>query len=107
MSAPQQSNSSSFFRNVDCAYFPCHEGVDPAEFKCLFCYCPLYALGASCGGAYSYTEGGIKDCSACTRLHRGNEGVSIVRARFAELADLARPQGTSARDREGRGDERL
>lgn len=83
-------NDSSFFRNVDCAYFPCHEGVNPAHFNCLFCYCPLYALGPRCGGTYSYTAGGIKDCSQCTRLHEGTHGVEIVRAQFAQLASLAR-----------------
>lgn len=83
-------NSASFFRNVSCAYFPCHEGVDPNSFNCLFCYCPLYALGPRCGGNYSYTTSGIKDCSQCTRLHEGDRGVQIVRERFPLLADLAR-----------------
>ncbi len=91
MSAPQQGlhNSSSFFRNVSCAYFPCHEGVDESEFNCLFCYCPLYALGPECGGDFSYTAGGIKDCSGCTRLHRADQGVAIVRDKFPLLAKLA------------------
>ena len=86
-------NSSSFFRNVSCAYFPCHEGVDPSEFNCLFCYCPLYALGPSCGGDFTYTATGIKDCSNCTRLHRGEQGVALVTARFPQLVELARRQG--------------
>ena len=95
------TNSASFFRNVDCPYFPCHEGVDVQRFNCLFCYCPLYALGSACGGAYSYTNGGIKDCSACTRLHDGDIGVTIVRAQFAQLAELARLQpGTDAATRQ-------
>lgn len=83
-------NTTTFFSNTACAYFPCHEGVDVREFNCLFCYCPLYALGAACGGDYSYTSAGIKDCSACTRLHRGDGGAAIVRECFAELARLAR-----------------
>ena len=82
-------NSSSFFRNVDCAYFPCHESVDEGSFNCLFCYCPLYALGPACGGKFSYTASGIKDCSGCTRLHEGDGGVAIVREKFVELARLA------------------
>ena len=92
MDAPQQEipNSSSFFRNVSCAYFPCHEGVNEGEFNCLFCYCPLYALGPRCGGDFTYTDAGIKDCSACTRLHRGDQGVAIVRARFTQVSELAR-----------------
>ena len=35
----------SFFSNKECEYFPCHQGADPENFNCLFCYCPLYALG--------------------------------------------------------------
>jgi len=82
-------NTSTFFRNTSCAYFPCHTGVDPDEFNCLFCYCPLYALGPACGGDYAYTSKGVKDCSGCTRLHRGDSGAAIVRERFADLARLA------------------
>ena len=52
-------DSASFFTNGACPYFPCHEGVDPERFNCLFCYCPLYALGPRCGGAFTYTERGV------------------------------------------------
>ena len=38
-----------FFQNRDCEYFPCHPGADPDTFSCIFCYCPLYALGENCG----------------------------------------------------------
>ena len=85
---PQEG--ASFFRNTTCEFFPCHEGVDPQEFNCLFCYCPLYALGTRCGGNYAYTSGGVKDCSACVALHKGDEGASIVRRKFHLLAELAR-----------------
>jgi len=88
-SSQQLPNSSSFFRNVSCAYFPCHEGVDEREFNCLFCYCPLYALGPACGGDFSYTASGVKDCSGCTRLHRKDQGVALVREKFPLLAELA------------------
>lgn len=83
-------NSTTFFRNTDCAHFPCHEGVNTSEFNCLFCYCPLYALGRACGGNFSYTDKGIKDCSSCTRLHIGDQGARIVREYFARLAELAK-----------------
>ncbi len=83
-------DSASFFTNGACPYFPCHEGVDPERFNCLFCYCPLYALGPRCGGAFTYTERGVKDCSACTRLHDGDGGAAVVRELFPLLADLAR-----------------
>lgn len=55
--------------NPDCPYFPCHEGADKNDFNCLFCYCPLYALGNDCGGNFCYTADGIKDCSFCLLPH--------------------------------------
>jgi len=33
------------------------------------CYCPLYHLGDACGGTFSYTSYGIKDCSNCLLPH--------------------------------------
>ena len=59
-----------FFQNLECEYFPCHAGADPETFSCMFCYCPLYALGDQCGGCFTYTEQGIKDCSQCLRPHK-------------------------------------
>lgn len=62
-----------FVQNRACEYFPCHKCKDTDAFNCLFCYCPLYALGENCGGNFTYTENGIKDCSDCTIPHiRGN-----------------------------------
>ncbi len=61
--------SYRFVQNRQCQYFPCHSGVDPERFNCLFCYCPLYALGDRCGGSFTYTQRGIKDCSGCMRPH--------------------------------------
>lgn len=59
-----------FFQNEKCEYFPCHKCENTADFNCLFCYCPLYALEDKCGGNFRYTEGGIKDCSNCLVPHR-------------------------------------
>ena len=58
-----------FFQNKECEYFPCHKGIAEEDFNCLFCYCPLYALGDKCGGQFVYLENGIKDCSNCLRPH--------------------------------------
>ena len=60
----------SFYANRKCEYFPCHEGADPENFNCLFCYCPLYLLGERCGGNFRMTESGVKDCSGCMVPHR-------------------------------------
>lgn len=81
-------NSSKFFANRACAYFPCHKGADEAAFNCLFCFCPLYALGERCGGAFAYLENGVKDCSACLLPHRPEQYDTIL-ARFPELRTLA------------------
>ena len=78
-----------FFQNTLCEYFPCHKGADPERFSCLFCYCPLYALGERCGGAFRYTEEGIKDCSGCLIPH-DRKNYSKITSRFPELAELAR-----------------
>ena len=77
----------SFFSHKKCEYFPCHEGVDPEEFNCLFCYCPLYALGEQCGGRFSYTEKGYKDCSACTIPHR-RKNYGYIIGKYKELAEM-------------------
>ena len=80
-----------FFQNKECEYFPCHEGADGANFSCLFCYCPLYALGDRCGGNFSYTEQGIKDCSGCAVPHR-RENYAYVMERMALVLELAKKQ---------------
>lgn len=80
---------SRFFENRDCAYFPCHAGMDGEPFNCLFCYCPLYALGRACGGDYAYNERGIKDCSACTFPHRP-ENYDRLLARYGDIMRVVR-----------------
>ena len=54
-----------FFRTGTVNIFPAMTQKHPEDFNCLFCYCPLYALGRGCGGSFHYTENGIKDCSGC------------------------------------------
>lgn len=80
-----------FFQNRQCEYFPCHEGADRESFSCLFCYCPLYALGEKCGGSFTYTEQGIKDCSGCLRPHRRENYRAIVK-QLSMVAELAKKQ---------------
>lgn len=82
-----------FFQNTACEYFPCHKTDDPAAFSCLFCYCPLYALGDSCGGNFTYTENGIKDCSNCLRPHKRECYESITRE-MTKIIALARKKDT-------------
>lgn len=63
-------NSYRFFKNKECKYFPCHEGVE--EFNCLFCYCPLYGREKCLGNPEFKEKNGklIKICSNCTFPHQ-------------------------------------
>ena len=81
--------SYRYFQNKECEYFPCHQGADPETFSCLFCYCPLYALGDQCGGSFCYTETGIKDCSNCLKPHR-EANYDAIMAKMPQLLELAR-----------------
>ena len=81
-------NSYRFYQNRACQFFPCHKVKDDSDFNCLFCYCPLYALGEKCGGSCSYTEDGIKDCSGCLLPHSPG-GYDHINSKFPELAELA------------------
>jgi len=82
-------NHYAFFQNRECEYFPCHKTTDPDNFNCLFCYCPLYALGRKCGGNFTYNEHGCKDCSNCTFPHR-RENYEKVTSRYKEIMDIVR-----------------
>ena len=77
----------SFFQNRECEYFPCHKGADPETFNCLFCYCPLYALGRKCGGNFRYNEKGFKDCTNCSFPHRKDNYEKVI-GRYGEIIDL-------------------
>ena len=79
----------AFFSNKECEYFPCHAGADPENFNCLFCFCPLYALGERCGGGLQYTESGIKDCSVCLLPHN-RKSYSYIVSKFKDIAEITR-----------------
>lgn len=78
-----------FFQNTKCEYFPCHKTADPENFNCLFCYCPLYALGDRCGGNFTYTDSGIKDCSGCLLPHK-RENYEKVCRNMCDVMDMAK-----------------
>ena len=82
-------NSFSYFQNRECEYFPCHKVKDDRSFNCLFCFCPLYALGDKCGGNFAYTDKGIKDCPGCLIPH-STSGYDYILSRFSQIAQLAR-----------------
>lgn len=72
-------NSSRFFANKECQYYPCHGGIE--ELNCLFCYCPLYVL-EHCPGNCSYIEINgkrIKECTNCTFPHQAENYDMIMK----------------------------
>lgn len=64
------NNSSRFFSNIDCEYYPCHQNI--TEINCLFCYCPLYHL-EHCPGTFEFIDVNgkkIKNCTDCVFPHQ-------------------------------------
>ena len=77
----EKKHSYDYFANRECPYFPCHEKASPAQFNCLFCYCPLYRA-PKCGGAY-VMRNGRKDCSYCLLPHN-DESYAYISAKLRE-----------------------
>ena len=78
-----------FNQNRKCEFFPCHKGMKEEDLNCLFCYCPLYALGDRCGGNFTYLENGIKDCSNCLVPHR-RENYDRIMEKMGAVMELAK-----------------
>ncbi len=84
-----KEDSAQYFSNRACQYFPCHQAADGEDFNCLFCYCPLYALGDQCGGHFRYTDKGVKDCTACTIPHSAG-GYEYVMTHIRAVTEMTR-----------------
>lgn len=72
-------NSSSFFENRACKYYPCHKNID--KMNCMFCYCPMYFLD-KCLGKPEYIEKdgkSIKVCTNCTFSHQPENYGTIMK----------------------------
>lgn len=78
----------SFFQNRQCEYFPCHKTQREDDFNCMFCYCPLFALGEDCGGNFRYTKRGDKDCSGCLVPHM-RENFGRIIEKYPLICDMA------------------
>ena len=90
----EETKHYQFFQNRQCEYFPCHKGVREEDFNCLFCFCPLYTLGQSCGGNCHYNEHGFKDCSNCAFPHQRHNYEKIL-DRYKDIMELARKNDQS------------
>ena len=68
-------NSSRFFKNSECSFFPCHQNFEGGteNFNCFFCFCPLYGK-TPCPGNPTYIKKDdgriIKRCTDCTFPHK-------------------------------------
>ena len=71
-------NSSRFFANKECEYYPCHEGID--KMNCLFCYCPMYTYNDCLGNPTFKEKNGktIKVCTGCTFPHREENYEKVI-----------------------------
>lgn len=83
-----------FSQNRECEFFPCHDGLNKETFNCMFCYCPLYALGAKCGGNFEYLENGVKDCTNC-RLPHIPENYDRIMEKMGDVIEIAKKHETS------------
>lgn len=74
-------NSYKYFKNKQCKYLPCHEGVGE-NFNCLFCYCPMNSY-EDCLGTPNYIPlpngKKVKDCSQCTYPHNPESYEEIIK----------------------------
>ncbi len=71
------ANSSRFFSNKECEYYPCHDC--DGDLNCLFCYCPLYNY--DCPGNYRIIdkEGRkIKSCLNCEFPHKAENYDAVI-----------------------------
>ena len=73
------NNSSRFYANKECEYYPCHRSNE--DLNCLFCFCPLYEK--DCPGNYRMkeTKDGrmIKSCIDCTYPHMARNYDDIMK----------------------------
>lgn len=82
------SENYKFFSHKNCEYFPCHKTNNQEEFNCLFCYCPLYALGEDCKGNFRYNEKGFKDCTNCLLPHNP-KNYDYIMSRYKDIMKIA------------------
>lgn len=71
-------NTSRFYENKECEYYPCHEDIEC--LNCLFCYCPLYSMEQCLGTPKYVMHNGkeVKDCSGCKYPHQAKNFDKII-----------------------------
>lgn len=74
----EQKNSSRYFENRACQYYPCHKGS--AHINCMFCYCPFYTW-ENCPGNPAFVDKKgkrIKTCLHCQFPHKAENYEKIM-----------------------------
>ena len=84
-----ETENYKFHQHKECEFFPCHEVKDVENFNCLFCYCPLYALGDNCGGNFRYNEKGFKDCTDCVVPHL-RKNFDYILSKYSEILEIVK-----------------
>ncbi len=71
-------NSSRFYENKECEYYPCHNDIE--KLNCLFCYCPLYCMEHCLGTPkIIFCDGKeVRDCSQCIYPHQAENYDKII-----------------------------
>ena len=82
--ADSLTENYKFINHRKCEFFPCHETSDEDGFNCLFCYCPLYALGRKMRRRLRVSR----------QRHQGLQQVpQASQERFLRLRDVASGRG--------------
>jgi Zn-finger protein len=80
-------------REDHCKFFPCHKGINPEDFDCTFCYCPIYPCGIKeTGGKWITGNSGdaIWDCTGCNIIHRKD----VVKKIKSKIRDIIYEEAT-------------
>lgn len=90
-----KTENYKYFQHRACEFFPCHKTDDPDDFNCMFCFCPLYTLGDRCGGNFTFTKDGKKNCKDCLFPHL-REHYDRIMERYPEIAAVVAANTESA-----------
>jgi len=80
-----KTENYKYFQHRECEFFPCPPDRHPGDFNCMFCYCPLYTLGDRCGGSFTFTADGKKNCKDCLFPHL-RKNYDRLMERYPEIA---------------------
>jgi len=82
-------------KHKDCPHFPCHKGIDEADFCCDYCYCPFYPCKVEQFGGYWKTvkTGKVWACDKCTWIHDKRVVDVMIKAAGQTLKKIMEKRG--------------